>query len=186
MRSACWALGHHEPDLFRVYTFLAQVDSPLQHSHRQYLFEDPLFANFSRQDNAKEIVARYRKTCAVSEKKKNAPQGNDRLFEFCSSTWLNSSPTRWNFPVNSFLRWPKAAATMKNPQCLEKLLPAGEKMKDLFINLWLNRCRPEGLARKIREFDFLQSRLHYLQRASAHPAARKKLLAEFENHSPGE
>jgi hypothetical protein len=71
-------------------------------------------------------------------------------------------------------------------QRLERLLAESEKLKNLYINLWLARCQPEGLARVIREFDLLEGRFHHLLQGSAHPAARKKLLAEFESHSPAE
>jgi hypothetical protein len=180
-----WALGHLEPDLFRVYTFLAQVDSPLQHSHCQYLFEDPLFANFSRQDNAKEIVARYRKTAIYLKKRKILGKEIADYLNFLQHL-VEFIADKVEFSSQFVPALAEGRGGDKNLQCLEKLLPAGERMKDLFINLWLNRCRPEGLARKIREFDVLQSRLRHLQRVSAHPDARKRLLAEFENHSPGE
>ncbi|HSQ34454.1 MAG TPA: glycoside hydrolase family 20 zincin-like fold domain-containing protein [Candidatus Binatia bacterium] len=177
-----WALGRYEPDLFRVYTFLSQVDGPLQHTHRQYLFEDPLFANFSRQDNAKEIVARYRKTAVYLKKKKiNGKEVADylnfaqHLYEFI----VDKIEFSGQF-VTSLSAW-TGDDTCR--QLLEKLVPAGEKLKNLYINLWLGRCRPDGLARKIREFDLLQSRFRFLLQASAHPATRKKLLNEFENQS---
>jgi len=177
-----WALGQDEPDLFRVYTFLAQVDNPLQHTHRQYLFEDPLFAVFSRQDNVKEIVARYRKTSLYLKKRKIArSEMNDFLtfaqhmyeiiadkveFSSCFLTWLSAGPG------DEHIR-----------QSLERLLVEVEKLKNLYIKLWLSRCQPDGLARVIREFDFLEQRCHYLFQASVHPAARKKLLLELENYS---
>lgn len=180
-----WALGQAEPDLFRVYTFLAQVDSPLQHTHRQYLFEDPLFAAFSRQDNAKEIVARYRKTSIYLKKRKIASREiadflsfSQHLYEFIADKVEFSS-----LFVTSLA---DADEAEKVRQRLERLLPAGEKLKNLYLNLWLGRYRPDGLARKIKKFDFLQERLHYLLQASAYPAARKKLLAEFENYIPNE
>ena len=56
-----WALGRDEPDLFRVCSFLAQVEGRLPRGHDGYLFEDPLLAPFSRQDDPRRVVAHYRK-----------------------------------------------------------------------------------------------------------------------------
>jgi hypothetical protein len=180
-----WALGHNEPDLFRVYTFLAQVDNPLQHTHRQYLFEDPLFATFSRQDNVKEIESRYRKTSLYLKKRK--------IVRSEMSDFLNFAQHLYEFIAdkvefsNSFLTFLSAGqGDEKIRQRLERLLPEVEKLKNLYINLWLSRCHPDGLAREIREFDFLQERFHYLLQASAQPAARKDLLAKLENYSLAE
>jgi hypothetical protein len=174
-----WALGFAEPDLFRVYTFLSQVDGPLQHSHWQYLFEDPLAATFSRQDNVKEIVARYRKASQYLKKRKIVRNDMSdfliiaqHLYEFVAAKVEFSS----RFPS-----WLKAAGGDECIQAeVDRLLPECEKLKDLFCELWLKRRQPYGLARKIREFDFLQERFLYLQHALAHPAARKNLMSEFE------
>jgi hypothetical protein len=180
-----WALGQNEPDLFRVYTFLAQVDNPLQHTHRQYLFEDPLFATFSRQDNAKEIVARYRKTSLYLKKRK--------IVRSETANFLNFAQHLYEFIAdkvefsNHFLTFLSAGQVdEKISQSLERLLAEVEKLKNLYINLWLSRCQPDGLAREIRGFDFLEERFHYLLQASAHPAARKNLFAELENSFPAE
>jgi hypothetical protein len=178
-----WALGHNEPDLFRVYTFLAQVDSPMQHTHRQYLFEDPLFAVFSRQDNAREIVARYRKTSLYLKKRKIASSEMSDFLNFAQHLYeFIADKVEFSGQFLAFLALGREDEKIR--QRLERLLAAVEKLKNLYINLWLARCQPEGLARKIKEFDFLEERCHYLLQASAHPAARKKLLAKLKNYSP--
>jgi len=178
-----WALGQNEPDLFRVYTFLAQVDNPLQHTHRQYLFEDPLFAAFSRQDNVKEIVARYRKTSLYLKKRKIIRSEMADFLNFAQHLYeFIAAKVEFSNHFLTFLIDVQGDEKIRQP--LERLLAGVEKLKNLYINLWLSRCQPEGLARKIREFDFLQERFHYLLQASAHPAARKKFLAELENYSP--
>ncbi len=56
-----WALGREEPDLFRACLFLAQAEGRLPHGHDRYLFEDPLLAPFSRQDDPRRVAAHYRK-----------------------------------------------------------------------------------------------------------------------------
>jgi hypothetical protein len=175
---ARWALGRDEPDLFRIYTFLSQVDNPLQRTHREYLFEDPLLANFSRQDNPREIVSTYRKASLYLKKRKITRSGMSdflsfaqHLYEFIAAKIEFSSrlPSRLNAD----------GADEKIAADVDQLIAEAERLKNLYINLWLGRCQPEGLARQIREFASLQERLRRLQRASAQPAARKKLLSDF-------
>ncbi len=67
-----WALGRDEPDLFRVYSFLAQAEHRLPHPHNRYLFEDPLLAPFSRQGDPREVVAHYRKAALYLKKREIA------------------------------------------------------------------------------------------------------------------
>ncbi len=180
-----WALGFNEPDLFRVYTFLSQVDSPLQHSHWQYLFEDPLCATFSKQDNVKEIVARYRKASQYLKKR--------RIVHNEMSDFLNIALHLYEFVAEkvdfssrlpSFLNAIDGDAYIQRE--LDRLLADGEKLKNLFCALWLKRRKPYGLAKKIKGFDFLQERLNYLLLSMAHPAARKILLSELENCAPAD
>jgi len=177
-----WALGFQDPDLFRVYTFLSQVDAPLQHSHWQYLFEDPLFAEYSRQDDVKEITARYQKAALYLKKRKIT--GNELsdflniaqpLYEFVAA--------KVEFSSRLLSRLNSADGEERIHQDLARLLPGSEKLKNLYCELWLKRRQPYGLARKIREFDFLQERYRHLQQSMARPAARKKLLAEIETVS---
>jgi hypothetical protein len=180
-----WALGHNEPDLFRVYTFLSQVDSPLQHSHRQYLFEDPLFATFSRQDNAREIVARFRKASQYLKKRKIVRSEMADFLNFAQHLY-EFIADKVEFSSRLLIFLTDGQGNEKIRISLERLLPGVEKLKNLYINLWLSRCQPDGLASKIREFDFLEERCHYLLQASAHPAARKNLLTKLKNYSPAE
>jgi hypothetical protein len=180
-----WALGQNEPDLFRVYTFLAHVDNSLQHTHRQYLFEDPLFATFSRQDNVKEIAARFRKASLYLKKRKIVRSEMSDFLNFAQHLYeLIADKVEFSNRLLTFLT--DAQGDEKARQRLERLLQGTEKLKNLFIDLWLKRCKPDGLAKKIREFDFLQERFHYVLQASAHPAARKNLLLELENYSLAE
>ena len=180
-----WALGRNEPDLFRVYTFLAQVDHPLQHTHSRYLFEDPLFAVFSRQDDAREIVARYRKTSLYLKKRKIVHSEITDFLNFAQHLY-EFIADKVEFSSQFLALLTDGREDEKIRQRLERLLAEVEKLKNLYINLWLSRCQPEGLARKIKEFDFLEERCHYLLQASALPAARKKLLTKLKNHSLAE
>jgi hypothetical protein len=178
-----WALGHNEPDLFRVYTFLSQVDSPLQHTHRQYLFEDPLFAAFSRQDNAKEIVARYRKTSLYLKKRKIARNEMSDFLNFAQHLYeFVADKVEFSSRLLSCLS--AADGDEKIRQGLDRLLRGNEKLKNLFCELWLKRRKPYGLAKKIKEFDFLQERCNYLLQSIAYPAAKKNLIFKLKNYVP--
>ena len=67
-----WALGRDEPDLFRVFSFLAQAEQRLPHAHDRYFFEDPLLAPFSRQGDPREIEAHFRKAALYLKKREIA------------------------------------------------------------------------------------------------------------------
>ncbi len=177
-----WALGGHDPDLFRVYAFLSQVDSPLQHSHWQYLFEDPLSAACSRQDDVKEITARYRKASLYLKKRKIA--GNE------VSDFLHIAQSVYEFVADKvefsgrLMSWLETAGGDESVrQALDRLLPACEKLKDLYCAMWLKRRHPFGLARRIREFDLIQERFSWIRRSMNHPAQKKKLAMQIKNHS---
>jgi hypothetical protein len=180
---ARWALGHDEPDLFRVYTFLCQVDNPSQRTHREYLFEDPLLANFSRQDNQREIVSTYRKASLYLKKRKIARNEMSDFLSFAQHLY-EFIAAKVEFSSRLLSRLGAAAADENIPLELDRLIADAERLKNLYITLWLGRCQPEGLARQIREFASLQERFRHVQRASIQPAARKKLLLEFDNYSP--
>ncbi|MCX6557542.1 MAG: hypothetical protein NTW95_08970 [Candidatus Aminicenantes bacterium] len=180
---ARWALGHDEPDLFRIYTFLSQVDNPLQRTQREYLFEDPLLANFSRQDNQREIVSTYRKASLYLKKRKIARNEMSDFLSFAQHLY-EFIAAKIEFSSRLLSRLGPDGADEKIPLDADRLIAEAERLKNLYINLWLVRCQPEGLARHIREFALLQERFRYLQRASAQPAARKNLLLEFGNYSP--
>ncbi len=67
-----WALGRDEPDLFRVYSFLAQAEHRLPFTHLRYLFEEPLLAPCSRQGDPREVVAHFRKAALYLKKREIA------------------------------------------------------------------------------------------------------------------
>ncbi|MCU0275537.1 MAG: glycoside hydrolase family 20 zincin-like fold domain-containing protein [Acidobacteria bacterium] len=87
-----WALGRDEPDLFRVYSFLAQAEHQLPRSHDRYLFEDPIAAPYSRQDDPRVVVAHYQKAALYLNKRKVSPclfsdfiDFTRRLYEFIAA-----------------------------------------------------------------------------------------------------
>lgn len=175
---ARWALGRDEPDLFRIFTFLSQVDNPLQHTHREYLFEDPLRADLSRQDNPREIVSAYRKAFQYLKKRKIARNDMSDFLGFAQHLYeFVAAKVDFSYRLPARLGGDDADGRMQSEA--ERLVVGAEKLKDLYITLWLGRCQPEGLARQIREFTALQERLRALQQAGAHPESKKKLLLEL-------
>lgn len=178
-----WALGRDEPDLFRVYSFLAQLDHQLPHTHGQYLFEDPVFAAFSRPGDPRAIEAHYRKAALYLKKRKIA---RNELTDF-----LNFTRQLCEF-IAAKVEFSSCLGSLLEEQCgpeqilhqtawLEK---GAEKLKNLYLELWRKRFQPEGLPDFASGFTLLQERFQYLHQLSSRPAAREKLLAELKNHSP--
>lgn len=178
-----WALGRDEADLFRVYSFLAQLDHQLPHTHGQYLFEDPVFAAFSRPGDYREIEAHYRKAALYLKKRKIA---RNELTDF-----LNFTRQLCEF-IAAKVEFSGCLDSLLEEQCgpeqiihqaawLEK---GAEKLKNLYLELWRKRFQPEGIPDFVSGFTFLQERFQYLHQLSSRPAAREKLLAELKNHSP--
>jgi hypothetical protein len=178
-----WALGRDEPGLFRVYTFLAQVDRQLPHAHGQYLFEDPVFAPFSRPGDAREIEAHYRKAALYLKKRRisrNELTGflgfARRLFEFIAAKVEFSG---------------RLCSLLDEKGGAEKILRQAawlgqgtEKLKNFYLELWGKSFLPESLPEGASGFTFLQERFRYLRRAASQPAARENLFLELKNYSP--
>jgi hypothetical protein len=172
-----WALGCQSPDLYRVYAFLSQVDSPGQHSHWQYLFEDPLAAPCSRQDNVREVAAWYRKASLYLKKRKISGHEVSDFLDLAQHL-VDFVADKVEFS-SRLMPWLDSACSDESIQrALDRLLPACEKLKDLYCAMWLRRRHPFGLARRIREFDFLLERFALVQSALKHPGHRKKLAAQ--------
>jgi hypothetical protein len=177
-----WALGCRAPDLYRVYAFLSQVDSPWQHTHWQYLFEDPLAAACSRQDNVREVTAWYRKA-SLYLKKRKIPDSEVSDFLDLARHLVEFVADKVEFSSRLQPWFDSAGGDELIQRALDRLLPACEKLKDLYCQMWLRRRQPFGLARRIREFDFLLQRFALVQSALKHPGQRKKLAALLKKHS---
>jgi hypothetical protein len=178
-----WALGRDEPDLFRVYSFLSQVDQRLPHTHCQYLFEDPVAAVFSRQCDAREIETHYRKA-ALYLKKRKIPR--NELTEF-----LNFAQQLYEFIAAKVDFSSRLGVILGEKGCEEKvrlqadwLGQGAEKLKNGYWQLWKKHFQPENPPRCMESFVFLQERFHYLRQASCRPAGRAILLAELKNYFP--
>lgn len=178
-----WALGRDEPDLFRVYSFLAQVDRQLPHSHWQYLFEDPVFAAFSRPDDHREIEAHYLKASLYLKKRKIS---RNELTDFLSFTRqlceFIAAKVEFSSRLCSFLE--EKGGPEKIHRQAAGLGQGAEKLKNLYLELWRKNFQSDGLPECVRGFAFLQERFHYLRQVSSRPAARENLLQELGNDSP--
>jgi hypothetical protein len=63
----------------------------------------------------------------------------------------------------------------------ERLGQGAEKLKNLYLELWRKRFRPQSDPECISGFALLQERFQYLSQAISSPASREKLLAELKN-----
>ena len=178
-----WALGRDEPDLFRVYSFLAQVDHQLPHTHLQYLFEDPVFAAFSRPGAPREIVAHYRKAALYLKKRKIARNELSDFLSFARQLCeFIAAKVEFSSRLCSFLDENGGPEQLRRQAAW--IGQGAEKLKNLYLELWRKSFQPEGLPECVSSFAFLQERFHYLGQASSRPAARENLLLELKNYSP--
>jgi hypothetical protein len=178
-----WALGRDEPDLFRVYSFLAQLDHHLSHTHGQYLFEDPVFAAFSRPGDPREIEAHYRKAALYLKKRKIA---RNELTDFLGFTRqlceFIAAKVEFSSRLCSLLEEKGGPEQIRHQAAW--LGQGAEKLKNIYLELWQENFQPEGLPECVSSFAFLQERFHYLRQVSSRPAARENLLLELKNYPP--
>ncbi len=178
-----WVLGRDEPDLFRVYSFLAQAEHRLPHAHGRYLFEDPLFAPFSRQGDPREIESHFHKAAQYLEKKEIAGDELAGFIAFCRRMYeFIAVKVRFSARLGSLL------SEENSGEAIRRLAVGLERevldLKGLYVDLWNRHFQPGGLPGFMNDFAHLQGRLEYLRRAGAKQAARKDLLAEMENDFP--
>ena len=175
-----WALGRDEPDLFRVYSFLAQLDHQLGQTHGHYLFEDPVFAAFSRTGDPREIQAHYRKAALYLGKRKIARNEMTDFFAFARQLFeFITAKVEFSSRLVSLLE-EKSGPEQVRLQA-ERLGQGAVRLKNLYLELWRKRFRPEGDPEFIGGFAFLQERFQYLSQAVSSPVSRGKLLAELKN-----
>lgn len=178
-----WALGRDEPDLFRIYSFLAQVDHQLPHSHGQYLFEDPVFAAFSLPGDHREIEAHYRKASLYLKKRKIARNELSDFLGFARQLFeFIAAKVEFSSRLCSLLEEKEGPEQIRRQASW--LGQGAEKLKNLYLELWRKRFQPEGLPECASGFAFLQERFHYLRQVSSRSAARENLLLELKNYSP--
>ncbi len=178
-----WALGRNEPDLFRVFSFLEQAEHRLPHTHGQYLFEDPVAAVFSRQDDVREIEAHYGKASLYLKKKKIPRNELTDFLNFIQQLYaFIAAKVQFSGRLYSLLD------EKGGPDQIHRQAAGLEqgilKLKSLYLELWHKHFLPEGLPRCMNDFTFLHERFQYLRQASRRPAGRENLLAELKNCSP--
>jgi hypothetical protein len=180
-----WALGRDEPDLFRVYSFLAQAEHRLPHAHGRYFFEDPLFAPFSRQGDPREIEAHFHKAAQYLEKKEVAGDDLAGFIAFCRRMYeFIAVKVRFSARLGSLLREEGGGEGIRRQAA--GLEQEARELKNLYVGLWDQHFQPGGLPAFLNDFARLQGRLAYLRQAADKPAARKDLLAELESYSPAD
>ena len=178
-----WALGRDEPDLFRIYTFLAQTEHRLSHSHFRYLFEDPLLAPFSRQNDPREVVAHFRKAALYLGKRKIARNELTDFLDFAQQLYaFIAAKVEFSSRLAQLLE--EKNATEQVPRQAAGLGLGAKKLATLYMELWRKRFRSEGFPAFVNGFNFLQERFGYLRQFASRPAARDTLLAELKNQSP--
>jgi hypothetical protein len=174
-----WALGHDEPDLFRVFSFLAQAEHRLPHAHNRYLFEDPLLAPFSRQGDPREIVAHYRKAALYLKKKEIAANGMTGFLAFTARLYeVIAAKVQLSSRLPSLLETGSGGEAIRLQA--SGLRQAVMELKGLYAELRGGGAPEAGR----KEFDELGERFSQLGRAAVSPAARTALLSALKNNIP--
>lgn len=180
-----WALGRDEPDLFRVYSFLAQAEHRLPHAHGRYLFEDPLFASFSRQGDPREIEAHFHKAAQYLEKREVGGGELTGFIAFCRSLYgFIAGKVRFSARLGALLREESGGDAVRLQA--DELGREALDLENRYVELWRQHFQNGGLPGFLDDFARLRDRLAYLRQAGAGPAAKKFLLAELENSSPAD
>ncbi len=175
----CWALGRDEPDLFRIFSFLAQAEHRLPHAHGHYFFEDPMLAPFSRQGDAREIVAHFRKAAQYLRKREVAAGEMAGFFDFVARLYaVIADKVQLSSRLAALLETADGGAAVGLQA--QGLRQAVMELKGLFAELRGGAPLPAGL----KEFDMLGERFAQLGRAAADPVARDALLSALRNNVP--
>ena len=174
-----WALGRDEPDLFRIFSFLAQAEHRLPHSHNRYFFEDPLLAPFSQLVDAREIVAHFRKAAQYLKKRESAAGEMAGFFDFVARLYgAIADKVQLSSRLAALLETAEGGKAIRLQAA--GLLQAVMELKGLYAELCGGAPPEAGL----REFDILGERFTQLGRAAASPAARNALLSALRNQAP--
>jgi hypothetical protein len=174
-----WALGRDEPDLFRVFSFLAQAEQRLPHAHDRYFFEDPLLAPYSRQGDPREIEAHFRKAALYLKKRDIAAAELTGFVAFAARLYETiAAKVQLSNRLAALLETAAGAETIRLQAA--GLLRAVLELRGLYAGLRGGVPAPGSL----RDFDILAERFTQLGRAAAAPAARGALLSALRNNVP--
>ena len=179
---ALWTGGENDPNLFRIFTFLARIDEPLPYTHRYYLLEDPIFAPFSRQDDAAEIIARYEKAADYLEKRGGGQTGFTEYFRFAGYLYLLIAE---KVAFSSHLL-PRLIQNQDEVILADsrRLLAQLSDIKNRYSRLWMGEYKSEGLFGNLMKLTRIEERLHYLGRVLGDRRGRENLLFQLTRYSP--
>jgi hypothetical protein len=173
-----WTLGRDEPDLFRVFSFLAQAEHRLPHAHNRYFFEDPLLAPFSRQGDPREIVAHFRKAALYLKKKEIAASEMTGFLVFTAKLYeAIAAKVQFSSRLPALLETGSGEAIRLQAS---ELLQTVMELKGFYAELRGGASPDAGL----KEFDMLGERFSQLGRAAVSPAARTAMLSALKNNIP--
>jgi hypothetical protein len=174
-----WALSRDEPDLFRVFSFLAQAEHRLPYSHCRYLFEDPLLAPYSRQGDPREIAAHFSKAVLYLKAREFAANEMSGFFDFTARLYKTiAAKVELSSRLRSFLEGAGGGETIRLQAAW--LQQAVAELKELYAGLFGGPLPSRGL----KEFDLLSERFAHLAQAASSPAGRETLLSALKNDSP--
>lgn len=162
-----WALGRDEPDLFRVYSFLAQAEHHLPQPHNRYLFEDPLAAPFSGQGDPREIVAHFRKAALYLQKREFAAGDFSGFLEFVRRLYGFIAA---KVEFSRRLGMPGGAKEGLRSLALQ-LERANAELKENYLGLWRRQHAAADPPEAGRAFDFVSRRLREFGGSAEDPAA---------------
>jgi hypothetical protein len=178
-----WALGRDEPDLFRVYSFLAQAEHRLPHAHLRYLFEDPLLASYSRQGDPREVIAHFHKAALYLKKREIAPSELNGFIAFVRQLYeFIAAKAGFSNRIEALLKEGDGADEFRRQAA--RLEAGSSELKRSYLDAWSRHFRPDGVPEIIGGFDGLQWRFRLLAQTAASPAGRAELLAELKSGPP--
>ncbi len=174
-----WALNREEPDLFRVFSFLAQAEHRLPYSHCRYLFEDPLLAPYSRQGDPREIAAHFNKAALYLKAREFAANEMSGFFDFTARLFGTiAAKVEFSSRLPTLLEGADGGKTIRRQAAW--LQQAVAELKGLYAGLFGGPLPSGGL----KGFDFLNERFARLGQAASSPAARETLLSALRDDSP--
>jgi hypothetical protein len=156
-----WALGRDEPDLFRVYSFLAQAEHRLPQPHQRYLFEDPLAAPFSSQGDPREVVAHFRKAAVYLDKREFAAGDYSGFLEFIRRLYgFIAAKVEFSMRLGALMEKEDGGEEMRR-QALQ-LMQENQELKDLCREAWRRSFQSAGFPEIGERFDALQRSFQHL------------------------
>jgi hypothetical protein len=175
-----WALGCDEPNLFRVYSFLGQIEGRFSHTHCQYLFEDPLLAPLSRQGDARAIEAHFHKAAQYLKKRKLTGNELGDFVDFARQLYeYIAAKVGFSRCVGALL-CEKDGHEEIHRQAAWLGQGAG-KIQNLYKELRWKCAPPDTSDEYDRSFALLRERFQYLRHAVSSAAGREKLRNELKN-----